>query len=75
MSSKVSCLYIRVSTMDQVGGAESQTRALTDWASKNNIQNFEIFADHGISGAKESWWVRLNLVLYELSSFFRSSGR
>ncbi len=54
MSSKVSCLYIRVSTMDQVGGAESQTRALTDWASKNNIQNFEIFADHGISGAKES---------------------
>ncbi len=40
--------------MDQVGGAESQTRALTDWASKNGIQNFEIFADHGISGAKES---------------------
>ena len=47
-------LYIRVSTLDQVGGAESQTRALTDWCTKNNITNFEIFTDHGISGAKES---------------------
>jgi len=47
-------LYVRVSTLDQVGGAESQTRALTDWCSKNKITNFEIFTDHGISGAKES---------------------
>ncbi len=47
-------LYIRVSTLDQVGGAESQTRALTDWCTKNEIKNFEIFTDHGISGAKES---------------------
>ena len=47
-------LYVRVSTLDQIGGAESQTRALTDWCAKNNIINFEIFTDHGISGAKES---------------------
>ncbi len=47
-------LHIRVSTLDQVGGAESQTRALVDWCQKNNITNYEIFADHGISGAKES---------------------
>lgn len=47
-------LYVRVSTLDQIGGAESQTRALTDWCAKNNILNFEIFTDHGISGAKES---------------------
>ncbi len=47
-------LYVRVSTLDQIGGAESQTRALTDWCTKNQITNFEIFTDHGISGAKES---------------------
>jgi len=47
-------LYVRVSTLDQIGGAESQARALTDWCGKNNIINFEIFTDHGISGAKES---------------------
>ena len=40
--------------MDQVGGAESQTRALIDWCAKNNVTNYEIFTDHGISGAKES---------------------
>ena len=40
--SKVCCLYVRVSTLEQTGGAESQTRALIDWALKNNIQNYEI---------------------------------
>jgi hypothetical protein len=34
--------------MDQVGGAESQTRALIDWCAKNNVANYEIFTDHGI---------------------------
>lgn len=51
---KLTCCYVRVSTLDQVGGAESQTRALIDWCHKNSITNFEIFTDHGISGAKES---------------------
>ncbi len=33
---------------------ESQVRALTDWAQKNYVTNYEIFTDEGISGAKES---------------------
>ncbi len=52
VQNKVVALYVRVSTLDQ--NVESQTRALIDWCQKNNITNFEIFADHGISGAKES---------------------
>ncbi len=40
--------------MDQIGGAESQTRALVEWCAKQGIANYEIFTDHGISGAKES---------------------
>jgi len=50
--SRVTALYVRVSTQDQ--NCESQTRALLDWCSKQGIFNHEIFADHGISGAKES---------------------
>ena len=49
---KVVALYCRVSTQDQ--NTESQTRALLDWCSKQGIFNYEIFTDHGISGAKES---------------------
>jgi DNA invertase Pin-like site-specific DNA recombinase len=45
-------LYCRVSTQDQ--NTESQERALRDWCAKQAIMNFEIFTDHGISGAKES---------------------
>jgi DNA invertase Pin-like site-specific DNA recombinase len=52
VQNKVVALYVRVSTLDQ--NVESQTRALLDWCQKNDITNFEIFADHGISGAKES---------------------
>ena len=52
--SRKTFLYIRVSTTDQVGGAESQTRALLEWCSRYNITEYEIFNDHGISGAKES---------------------
>jgi DNA invertase Pin-like site-specific DNA recombinase len=51
---KTVALYVRVSTMDQVGGAESRTRALVEWCNKQAITNYEIFLDHGISGAKES---------------------
>lgn len=43
---------MRVSTQDQ--NVESQSRALTDWCTKQGIFNFEQFVDHGISGAKES---------------------
>ena len=52
--SKKTFLYIRVSTLDQIGGAESQARALNEWCARNNIIDFESFTDHGVSGAKES---------------------
>ena len=52
--SRKTFLYIRVSTLDQAQGAESQARALNEWCSRNNIIDFETFTDHGISGAKES---------------------
>jgi DNA invertase Pin-like site-specific DNA recombinase len=52
--SRKTFLYIRVSTLDQIGGSESQARALNEWCSRNNIIDFETFTDHGISGAKES---------------------
>ncbi len=52
--SRKTFLYIRVSTLDQIGGAESQARALNEWCSRNNIIDFETFTDHGVSGAKES---------------------
>jgi len=49
---KVVALYQSVSTQDQ--NVESQNRALLDWCSKQGIFNYEVFTDHGISGAKES---------------------
>ena len=52
--SRKTFLYIRVSTLDQAQGAESQARALNEWCTRNNIIDFETFTDHGISGAKES---------------------
>lgn len=51
---KVTCLYVRVSTQDQSSGLESQIRTLKEFCEKNNIKNFELFADEGISGAKSS---------------------
>lgn len=38
----------------QQTGLESQVRALKDWCQRNQISDYEIFADEGISGAKES---------------------
>ncbi len=51
---KVSCLYARVSTDMQATGLESQVRALKLYCQHNEIPDLEIFADEGISGAKES---------------------
>ena len=51
LNQKVTFLYVRVSTQDQ--NTESQTRALVDWCTKQGYTNYEIFEDHGISGAKE----------------------
>ena len=50
--SKITILYSRVSTQDQ--SPESQQRALLDWCSKQGVFNYEVYTDHGISGAKES---------------------
>lgn len=47
-------LYARVSTDQQSTGLESQVRILKDYCAKNDIQNYELFADEGISGTKSS---------------------
>lgn len=51
--SRINALYVRVSTDTQQTGLESQIRALKDWCNRNQIDQYEIFADEGISGAKE----------------------
>lgn len=47
-------IYCRVSTSDQVSGLESQVRTLTEYCQKQQIQNFQVFTDEGVSGAKIS---------------------
>jgi DNA invertase Pin-like site-specific DNA recombinase len=49
-----SACYARVSTDQQSGGLESQLRALRIYCEQNQIENFEFFADEGISGTKQS---------------------
>lgn len=51
---RINALYCRVSTDGQQTGLESQIRALKDWCHRNQISEYEIFADEGISGAKEN---------------------
>jgi len=51
---RLSAIYCRVSTDGQQTGLESQIRALKDWCFRNQISEYELFADEGISGAKES---------------------
>ncbi len=45
-------LYARVSTDQQSTGLESQVRILKDYCAKNDILDYEIFMDEGISGTK-----------------------
>lgn len=45
-------LYLRVSTSDQ--NIESQQFALLDYCARQGLTNYEMFIDHGVSGAKES---------------------
>ena len=51
---RINALYCRVSTDGQQTGLESQIRALKEWCFRNQITDYELFADEGISGAKES---------------------
>lgn len=79
------CLYARVSTQDQSTGLESQVRALKEYCRLNDITDYEIFADEGISGTKSSRpaldrmmkAVRDNeaecVVVYSFSRFARST--
>lgn len=53
-SQKVTCLYCRVSTLDQASGLEAQIRTLKEYCDKNRITQYEIFTDEGISGAKQN---------------------
>jgi DNA invertase Pin-like site-specific DNA recombinase len=45
-------IYVRVSTPDQEKGLDSQMRAMVDFVERQGVKNYEIFSDHGISGAK-----------------------
>lgn len=47
-------LYARVSTTEQQSGLESQARTLKEYCRLNNITDFELFADEGVSGTKSS---------------------
>jgi DNA invertase Pin-like site-specific DNA recombinase len=51
---RINAIYCRVSTDTQKTGLESQIRALKDWCFRNQITEYELFADEGVSGAKES---------------------
>lgn len=52
--SRINAIYVRVSTDGQQTGMESQIRAVKEWCFRNQVTQYEIFADEGISGAKES---------------------
>jgi len=47
-------IYARVSTADQHSGLEAQIRALKEYCERMKIEDFELFTDENISGAKIS---------------------
>jgi DNA invertase Pin-like site-specific DNA recombinase len=47
-------IYCRVSTSDQASGLDSQIRAMKEFCERQGVMDYELFADEGISGAKES---------------------
>ena len=53
-TSKVTALYLRVSTDHQNLGMDSQSRALRHYCAQNGITNYIIYEDEGISGVKAS---------------------
>jgi len=52
--SRVVALYIRTSTFLQTGGLSSQQMSLKKYCQQNEITNYIIYQDEGISGAKDS---------------------
>lgn len=53
MSKKVA-LYCRVSTGNQSTGLEAQVRALREYCSRNNVNDYVIYEDENQSGVKQS---------------------
>jgi len=47
-------LYARVSTADQKTGLEAQVRSLKEYCEQNKLENYELYSDENISGAKIS---------------------
>lgn len=47
-------LYARTSTSTQEKGLEAQIHALRIYCEVHQIKNYQIFADEGVSGTKES---------------------
>lgn len=54
MKNKITALYCRVSTDNQVTGLESQVRALTEYCKRNDISKYKVFEELGVSGARTS---------------------
>lgn len=51
---RVVALYARTSSTGQEKGLDAQVRALRDYCSRNEIKDYIIFEDDGISGIKDS---------------------
>lgn len=51
MDNKITALYCRTSTDKQSKGLEAQATALLDYCKRNNITNYILYQDFGISGA------------------------
>jgi DNA invertase Pin-like site-specific DNA recombinase len=54
MYKKKTVIYYRTSTDKQEKGLESQLNALKNYCHQRSIQDYKVFKDFGISGAKES---------------------
>lgn len=52
--SRLTCLYLRVSTLDPVGGLENQECVLREYCDTNKIINYRIFSDDGTSVDKSN---------------------
>lgn len=85
MKNKITALYVRVSTENQLTGLESQTRALLAYCESKQIKNYRLYEEFGVSGVKSSRPVLDKMILdceagaidsvvvYSFSRFARSS--
>lgn len=85
MKEKITALYVRVSTENQLTGLESQTRALLSYCESKQIKHYKLYEEFGVSGVKASRPVLDRMILdceaglidsvvvYSFSRFARSS--